>query len=151
MKSRTHARELLSHAFALAEERGATVAVITAWELYDPTMDREEAREHGLEWEEEGLAVLRGIVEEWRERYPMVPVELRVAHGRPATVLGQASVCADLLLLAKRLHMVPPYGRLGATAHTLLRTSRCPVEVVPAGVLAELPTRQPSDAEAGLT
>lgn len=140
MKSRTHARELLSHAFALAEERRAAVAVVTAWELYDPTMDREEAREHGAEWEAEGLAVLRGIVEEWHERCPTVPVDLRVVHGRPATVLEQAAAEADLLVLAKRLHLIPPYGRIGATAHTLLRTSRCPVEVVPAGVVADLHT-----------
>ena len=49
LKSRAHARELLSHAFDIAEARGARVQVVTAWELYDPTMDREEARDHAAE------------------------------------------------------------------------------------------------------
>ena len=139
MKSRTHARELLSHAFAMSQMRGGAVEVVTAWELYDPTMDREEVRDHAAEWEAEGLAVLERLVAEWRSLYPEVPVGLRVIHGRSAGVLERASADADLLLLAKRLHVVPPYGRLGRTAHTLLRTSRCPVEVVPAGVVAAAP------------
>ena len=66
MKSRTHARELLSHAFDIARDRDARVEVVTAWELYDPTMDREEARDHAAEWEAEGIRVLDGLVAEWR-------------------------------------------------------------------------------------
>jgi nucleotide-binding universal stress UspA family protein len=136
MKSRTHARELLSHAFDIAEERGARVRVVTAWELYDPVMDRNESRDHAAQWEAEGKRVLAALVEPWQESYPSVPVDLQVIHGRAATVLEQASVGADLLLLARREHMVPPYGRLGSTAHRVLRTSQSPVEVVPAGVVA---------------
>ena len=139
MKSRTHARELLSHAFALARDVDATVEVLTAWELYDPTMDREEARDHAAEWEAEGIRVLEDLVSDWRETFPTVPVDLRVIHGRAASVLEQASADVDLLLIARRQHFVPPYGRLGSTAHRVLRTSRCPVQVVPAGVIAEVP------------
>ena len=139
MKSRTHARELLSHAFDIARDRDAKVVVVTAWELYDPTMDHEEAKEHAAEWEAGGIRVLEELVAEWRGSYPTVPVDLRVVHGRAASVLEQASADADLLLIARRLHFVPPYGRLGGTAHRVLRTSRCPVEVVPAGVVAEVP------------
>ena len=139
LKSRTHARELLSHAFDIAEARDARVQVVTAWELYDPTMDREEARDHAAEWEAEGIRVLDGLVAEWRGAFPTVPVDVRVIHGRAASVLEQASADADLLLIARRQHFVPPYGRLGSTAHRVLRTSRCPVQVVPAGVVAEVP------------
>jgi nucleotide-binding universal stress UspA family protein len=138
MKSRTHARELLSHAFDIAEDRGGRIVVVTAWELFDPTMDRQEARDHAAEWEAEGTRVLEGLVEEWRRSYPKVPVDLRVTHGRAATVLEHASADADLLLLARHQHFVPPYGRLGSTAHRVLRTSRCPVEVVPANVVADV-------------
>ena len=70
MKSRTHARELLSHAFDIAQDRDAKVVVVTAWELYDPTMDREEARDHAAEWEAEGIRVLEELVAEWRGSYP---------------------------------------------------------------------------------
>ncbi len=139
LRSRAHARELLSHAFDIAEARDARVRVVTAWELYDPTMDREEARDHAAEWEAEGVRVLEGLVAEWRGAFPTVPVDVRVIHGRPASVLEQASADADLLLIARRQHFVPPYGRLGSTAHRVLRTSRCPVQVVPAGVFAEVP------------
>ncbi len=139
MKSRTHARELLSHAFAMARDGDGRVEVVTAWELYDPTMDREEARDHAAEWEAEGVRVLEGLVAEWRETFPTVPVDVRVVHGRAASGLEQASADAQVLLIARRQHFVPPYGRLGSTAHRVLRTSRCPVQVVPAGVVAEVP------------
>jgi nucleotide-binding universal stress UspA family protein len=141
MKARTHARELLSHAFGIAHERGAGVEVVTAWELYDPPMDRAEVRDHADKWAAEGVSVLGDLVHEWRETFPSVPVELHVTHGHAATVLENASAGADLLLVARHACAVPPYGHLGSTAHTLLRTSRCPVEVVPAGVVAGVPIR----------
>jgi nucleotide-binding universal stress UspA family protein len=139
MKSRTHARELLSHAFEIAHERGATVVVITAWELYDPTTDSSETKDHGGEWVAEGVKVLEELVGRWRTRFPAVPVELHVTHGHAAVVLEKASRDADLLLVARRQRSVPPYGRIGGTSHALLQTSRCPVEVVPAGVVAPVP------------
>jgi nucleotide-binding universal stress UspA family protein len=139
MKMRTHARELLSHAFETAQQHGARIVVLTAWELYDPTMDHHEVRDHAGEWDAEGRRVLDDLVQEWRECYPGVPVDLRVTHGRAARVLEHASVEADLLVLARRLHARPPYGRLGGTAHTLLQTSGCPVEVVPARLCAKTP------------
>jgi nucleotide-binding universal stress UspA family protein len=139
MKSRTHARELLSHAFEDAQLRGARVEVVTAWGLYDPTMDRAEARTNSAEWQADGTRVLEELVAEWRRRYPAVPVELRVVHGRAATVLMDASAEADLLLIARRRHPVPPYGRLGGTAHAVLRSSTTPVEVVPADAVADAP------------
>jgi nucleotide-binding universal stress UspA family protein len=148
MKSRRHALELLSHAFHIAQERGAEILVITSWELYDPSMDRREVAQRAAEWEAEGTAVLESLVEEWRARFPGVPVELRVAHGRPAHVLEVASAGADLLLVGRHQRAVPPYGRLGATAHTVLRTSRCPVEVVPAGVVAVAPAPATSASRA---
>jgi nucleotide-binding universal stress UspA family protein len=141
MKSRTHARELLSHAFGTAHDRGARIVVVTAWELYDPTMDRAEARSNPEYWEAEGTRVLEELVAEWRERYPVVPVELRVVHGRAAKVLVREAAQADLLLVGRRQHTVPPYGRLGSTSHAVLLSSETPVEVVPAGVVADAPDR----------
>ena len=139
LRSSTHARELLSHAFETAQRCGARIVVVTAWERYDPTADRTEARFHSAEWEAEGRRVLEELVGEWRGRRPAVPVELRVVHGRAATVLVHAAAEADLLLIARRRHAVPPFGRLGGTAHAVLRSSRTPVEVVPAGVVADAP------------
>jgi nucleotide-binding universal stress UspA family protein len=139
MKSRSHARELLSHAFNIAQERGSSLVVLTAWDLYDPTMDLAEARDRGSEWVAEGVKVLEEQVGEWRTRFPTVPVVLQVIHGHPALVLEKATADADLLVVGRRQRSVPPYGRLGGTSHALLRGSRCPVEVVPAGVVARVP------------
>ncbi len=139
MKSRTHARELLSHAFKLARRRDAHIVVVTAWELYDRTMDRAEPRTSSAQWQAEGTRVLEELVEEWRDRCPDIPVDLRVVHGRAARVLVDTSADADLLLIARRRHSVPPYGRLGGTAQAVLRSSRVPVEAVPAGVVAQVP------------
>ena len=90
--------------------------------------------------EAEGTGVLEELVQGWRARFPSVPVDLQVSHGRAAAVLEKASEDADLLILARRQHPAPPYGRLGGTAHALLWTSRCPVEVVPAAVFVNAPT-----------
>jgi nucleotide-binding universal stress UspA family protein len=62
---------------------------------------------------------------------PSTPVEIRIAHGHAAEVLSHASAESDLLLVSRRRHAIPPYGRLGGVPHALLRLSEVPVEVVP--------------------
>lgn len=141
MRSRIHARELLSHAFETAHLRGSRIEVVTAWGLYDPAMDRDATRTQPAHWQSEGARVLEELLVEWGERYPAVLVEVRVIHGKPATVLVEASADADVLVIARRRNSVPPYGRLGGTSQAVLRSSRTPVEVVPAGAVAD--TQEP--------
>jgi nucleotide-binding universal stress UspA family protein len=131
LKSRSNAHAVLGSAFAQAHALGAGLTVVTAWELPDPYLDRIELRTHSEEWEEEGRRVIEEVATEWRTRYPGVPVEVRVQHGRAAEVLLAASRDSDLLVLSRRHHAVPPYGHLGGVAHAVLRVSDVPVVVVP--------------------
>jgi nucleotide-binding universal stress UspA family protein len=131
VKSRSNADEILGQAFSRASARGATLTVVTAWEVPDPYFDRIEARTHAADWEEEGRRVIDEVAAEWRTAYPDVAFDVRVQHGRPAEVLLAASRDSDLLLLSRRHHAVPPYGHLGGVARAVLRLSDVPVLVVP--------------------
>ena len=131
MKSRSNAHAVLSEAFAQAHARGASLTVVTAWELPDPYLDRIEVRTHADDWREEGRRVLEDVLVEWRAAYPDVAVEVRIEHGRAAEVLLTSSKDADLLVLSRRHHAIPPFGHLGGVAHAVLRVSEVPVLVVP--------------------
>lgn len=131
MKSRANATAVLSEAFARAGARGAGLSIVTAWELPDPYLDRIEVRTHAEDWREEGRRVVEDVLTEWRAAYPDVPVEIRIEHGRPAEVLLASSKDADLLVLSRRHHAIPPFGHLGGVAHAVLRVSDVPVLVVP--------------------
>jgi nucleotide-binding universal stress UspA family protein len=131
MKSRANAHAILGDAFAEAQARGASLTVVTAWELPDPYLDRIEVRTHARDWEEEGRRVIEDVLDTWRAAFPDVKVDVRVQHGRTAEVLLAASRDSDVLLLSRRHHAVPPYGHLGGVAHAILRVSDVPVVVVP--------------------
>jgi nucleotide-binding universal stress UspA family protein len=131
IKRRQHTHELLRRAFAEASTRGASLTLVTSWELPDPFLDRIERRTHADEWRADGQRLLDGLVAEWVTAYPDVRVETRVEHGAAASVLLRASSESDLLLISRRHHALPTYGHLGGVAHALLRVSDVPVLVVP--------------------
>jgi nucleotide-binding universal stress UspA family protein len=132
IKTQSQAHQLLGEAFAEASARGATLTLVTAWELPDPYMDRIEVRTHAEDWEAEGRQVIENLLSEWRTAYPDVPVDIRIVHGHPATVLLEASRESDLLFVCRRRHAVHAHGHLGGVAYTLLRASDVPVQVVAA-------------------
>jgi nucleotide-binding universal stress UspA family protein len=131
LKSRHNAHELLAEAFAEASTRNAVLVVVTAWRVADPYFDRVEARAHASEWQVEGRKVVTELTADWRTVYPNVSVETRIVHGPAARVLLDASKGSDLLVLSRRRLALPPFGRLGAVGHDLLRLSDVPVHVVP--------------------
>jgi nucleotide-binding universal stress UspA family protein len=131
LKSQHSSHELLAQAFAEASARGAVLVVVTAWQLVDPYFDRAEARTHARQWEEEGRKVVTEISADWRTVYPDVSMETRVVHGSAARVLLDLSEESDLLVISRRRLAFPPFGRLGAVGHDLLRLSDVPVQVVP--------------------
>jgi nucleotide-binding universal stress UspA family protein len=141
LKSRPASHELLGQAFAEASARGATLVVVTAWQLPDPYFDRIEGRTHAEEWEEEGRKVATELAADWRKVYPDVPVEIRIVHGRAARVLVDQSEGSDLLVICRRKLALPPYGRLGAVGHDLLRLSDVPLHVVP--YVRDVPAAEP--------
>ena len=132
VKTQDQAHELLGVAFAEASARGATLRLVTAWQLPDPYLDRIEVRTHSEDWEAEGQRVLTTLLTDWRAAYPDVPVDIRIKHGRAGTVLLEASRESDLLVLCRRRHGVHPHGHLGGVAYALLQASDVPVLVVPA-------------------
>ena len=140
IKTHRNAQELLSRAFAEARARDAELVLVTAWELPDPYLDRIELRTHAEDWEAEGRRVLDKLLVDWRREYPDVRVDIQVTHGRATEVLLDASAKSDLLLVSRRRHAIPPYGRLGGVPHALLRLSEVPVEVVP---YVDDPEREP--------
>ena len=130
VKSRRDSHELLSRAYAEASARGASLTLVTAWELADPYLDRIELRTHADQWRADGQCLLDDLAADWRPAYPDVAVETRVEHGTAATVLLGASADSDLLLVSRRHHALPPLGHLGGVAHAVLRRSDVPVLVV---------------------
>ena len=131
IKARRHTHQLLSRAFAEASARGASLTMVTAWELADAYLDRIEQRTHAAEWEADGQRLLDDLAAEWRTAYPDVRVETQVEHGPAANVLRRVGEESDLLVVSRRHHALPPHGHLGSVAHAVLRLSEVPVLVVP--------------------
>ena len=125
------AADLMATAYAWASSRGASIAVVHAWEMADAYLDRIEARTHADEWQALGEQLLDEALGAWRDQHPDVSVETRVVHGHAASVLAAAAKTADLVVV-RRAHEHRPFDHLGATVRALLLASPAPVEVVPA-------------------
>jgi nucleotide-binding universal stress UspA family protein len=142
LKSTDHARGLLRRGFETAAGHGAPLVVVHAWELPSGYGDMIADRVGREEWHARLASQAEPHLAEWRAAFPDVRVELRIVHGQPARVLQAATAGAGLLLVVRRLYGFPG-GHLGGTGRTLLRSSACPVEVVPVGVVADLETAAP--------
>ncbi len=129
-KSQQHATELLTSAFALADQLGAELEVLHAWKLqgmYDD-MIASSAEEEATSARE--LALIEPLLGDLRRAYPGVHAYARVVHRRAAGALLGASARADRLVIIKPSHGARVH-HLGGTARALLRDARCPVEVIP--------------------
>ena len=128
-----HCSDALTFAFEEASLRKASLLAIHAW--HAPQTDISRAGEeftaadpHTLE--AEGARQLEGLLNDWREKYPDVPVSHDVAHGHPGRALVGLSARADLVVIGKHAH---PTGRQGpgSVRHALLNHAHGPVAVVP--------------------
>lgn len=127
--SRSH--EALATAFVAAAARQARLTVLHAWKLQSPYDDIIASRVNGDEWKASVTAELGEAMGELREAYPAVEVDIDVRHQDPAAALLGATEGADLLVLGRRGHGAPLGFYLGSIARTLIRESRCPVEIIP--------------------
>lgn len=140
LKSPAYADAVLAEAFVHAAELGAALLVVHAWKLpsgYDETAAADPAVE---DWEREAAEEVESLLRSWRRAYADVPVEVRVVHEHPAAALVSAAEAADLVVVVRRVHG-PASAHLGSVARALLRTSSCPVVVVPptdAGAIPDL-------------
>jgi len=141
LKSPVYADAVLADAFERARERSADLVVVHAWKLpsgYDEVVDG-----HGEldEWERTATRELEALLASWRAAYPEVAVATRVVHEHPAQALVHASEEADLVVVLRHAHGSPSTSHLGSVARAVLRSSDCPVRVVPpteAGAIPDL-------------
>jgi nucleotide-binding universal stress UspA family protein len=124
----------LSHvvevAFDAARARRAAVEVLHAWRPTAPYDAAIGSRVLAEAWCE---SVRTGLTREIHEADVGYGVEWTVTahYERPLMALFHASQTADLLVLGRHGHSAPHGFRIGSVARGLLRTSRCPVMVVP--------------------
>jgi nucleotide-binding universal stress UspA family protein len=123
--------ETLSFAFEEAGLRKAGLLAVHAWHTPqteisragqaftspDPRTVAADAAEH-----------LTGMLDDWRTRYPSVPVSQEVVHGHPGRALVGLSARADLVVIGR--HAGHPQGP-GSVRHAVLNHAHGPVVVVP--------------------
>ncbi len=120
----------LTFAFEEAALRQASLVVIHSW--HTPQSDISRAGEAlGLPnrsvMEAEATRHLDALLDEWRPKYPDVPVSHDVVHGHPGRILAGLSARADLVVLGRRATHHGP----GAVTHAVLNHAHGPIVTVP--------------------
>jgi nucleotide-binding universal stress UspA family protein len=128
-----HCSDSLTFAFEEASLRQASLVVIHAWHAPETDISRagDEFTAVDTHTLKAGAAQqLEGLLNDWRQKYPDVPVSHDVAHGHPGRALVGLSARADLVVIGKRAH---PAGRPGpgSVRHALLNHAHGPIAVVP--------------------
>jgi hypothetical protein len=73
---------------------------------------------------------LAGLLDNWRKKYPDVPVSQYVVRDRPSWVLVGLSIRTDLLVIGRHASQ-PGLPGPGSVAHAVLNRAPGPVAVVP--------------------
>ncbi|GAA4288908.1 universal stress protein [Georgenia daeguensis] len=114
--------EVMRFAFAQAQQRGAGVRIVHGGarpqfrpELQDPRIDvllDSVAENRATE--------VQRTAEEWSERYPGVPVDVRVVPRHPVEALAEAAATASLLVVGSRTRGGLANVRLGSVSRGVL-------------------------------
>jgi nucleotide-binding universal stress UspA family protein len=124
--------EATAYAFEQASVRALGLTVVHAWNanVYTSGVALSVLAEPWQELVTEQELIVAEAIAPWTEKYPQVDVRTEVAQGRPADVLVDASVSAELVVVGSR-------GRggfrgllLGSTSRNVLHRAHCPVAVV---------------------
>ncbi|MEV5981402.1 universal stress protein [Streptomyces sp. NPDC052114] len=125
----------MAFAFAEAARRGARLQVVAAypWPVLSSTAagDFVMSAVADSDTEKEYGQLAGGLLAPYRERYPDVPVEVRVASGDAAGHLVDASRSADLVVVGRHRRRPAPGRLLGSVTNAVLLHAGCPVAVVP--------------------
>jgi len=125
-----HAEVPLTFAFEEAALRKASLIAVHAWHTPQSEVSRagSEARPPGKDFlQTEATRHLEALLEEWRDKYPDVPVSNDVVHGHPGRTLAGLSARADLVVLGRHAAHHGP----GAVTHAVLNHAHGPVATVP--------------------
>ncbi|GAA1403400.1 universal stress protein [Kitasatospora putterlickiae] len=124
---------VLAHAFEVAERRGLPVRAVYSWTL--PATYQYAGIAASVDVTGEMLVYAKGelarVVKPWREKHPGVEVVEEAVNARPAKVLADRAVGAELVVIGRRIRRSPLGAHLGAVAHAVLHHVPCPVAVVP--------------------
>lgn len=121
---------LLRAGFAAAEEAHRRLLVVHASGLPNPDEDPTAPAAHTDPPSLRLAGLLTAEVDAAHADHPEVECETRIVHGPAAQVLRTLSESSDLMVLERREHAWHG-AALGRTARSLLRTSHCPLLVVP--------------------
>ena len=109
----------LSFAFEEATLRQASLLAVHAWDT--PPVTGAEALQEQL------TARLAALLDDWRAKYPGVPVSQDVGWGHPGRALADLSAHADLVVIGRH---PGPHGPAAVT-HAVLSHAHGPVVTVP--------------------
>jgi len=120
----------LTFAFEEASLRHASVLALHAW--HTPQTDISRAGQMSAAPEQRAVAAdaakhLDALLEEWRAKYPDVPVSQEIVHGHPARALIGLSARADLVVIGRHSRHQGP----GSVRHAVLNHAHGPVVTVP--------------------
>ena len=116
--------------FAAARERRAALDVLHAWRPTAPYDAAIGSRVLADTWGAAVKAALGQAIADSGTDYG-VPWTVSAHYERALTALHDASRAADLLVVGRHGHWAPHGFTLGSVARALVRTSHCPVMVVP--------------------
>jgi nucleotide-binding universal stress UspA family protein len=122
---------ILEHAATLAESLGSTVLVLHAFRpagIYDAAVG---GRRSAGDWEVRTRPLLEDLVQQVRIHHPDLKMLHELEYERPVVALHELSRASDLLVLGRHGHRTRRAEKLGSTARTVIRSSACPVVVVP--------------------
>ena len=125
-----HCGDSLTFAFEEASVRQAGVLALHAW--HTPQTEISRAGQMFTAPEQQAAAAdagrhLAALLEEWRAKYPDVPVSQEVVHGHPGRALIGLSARADLVVIGRHSGHQGP----GSVRHAVLNHAHGPVVTVP--------------------
>lgn len=132
---------LLGHAFEFADQHDVGLAVVRVTGF--PAAEGAESEQELRYRREQLLTELDQALRPVRKRYPGVRAEIEVLEGTPVDTLLRATGPSDLLVVGRREVVNPAYERLGTVSRAVLRSSGCPVLVIPRPFAEYLPRRSP--------
>jgi nucleotide-binding universal stress UspA family protein len=123
---------VLDHALRIAEMSAEPVEVVHAVDevTYDAGRIARRREDDAGDEETEARARIEGLVSAMTDRFPDVPTSVVVAGDRPARLLLERALGADLVVVAHRGRDAEDLIGLGSTTRTLLLAAPCPVLVL---------------------